>query len=212
VVVIDGGKRLFFEIPDIQRCSQFHLWMKMESQVPIELYCTIHELDEPYLQEYRDRAWLATKLAHPMQRDLEMLTKKIPNPWQSQRDGARSILLEARDNLQFSTRRIEVQTGERIALTFKNPDVVPHNWALIRPGTLESIGDMANRLIGQPEAYLQQYVPKSDSVLAYTDIVEPGSQFTIYFDAPDQPGTYPYLCTFPGHWMVMNGEMVVRAR
>jgi azurin len=212
VIVKDGGKRLFFEIPDIQRCSQLHLWMNTDNNVPIEMYATVHELDEPYLQEYRDRKWLASKLAHPMQRDLEMLTKKIPNPWQSPRDGSRTIFLEARDNLQFSTRRIEVQAGERIALKFKNPDVVPHNWALIRPGTLETVGDMANRLIGQPEAYLQQYVPKSDSVLAYTDIVEPGAEFTIHFDAPEEPGVYPYLCTFPGHWMVMNGEMVVRPK
>lgn len=29
------------------------------------------------------------------------------------------------------------------------------------------------------------------------------------FNAPDQPGIYPFVCTFPGHWVVMNGIMVV---
>jgi len=29
------------------------------------------------------------------------------------------------------------------------------------------------------------------------------------FRAPAEPGIYPYVCTFPGHWVVMNGEMVV---
>jgi azurin len=39
---------------------------------------------------------------------------------------------------------------------------------------------------------------------------DPQDQFTISIRAPATPGRYPYLCTFPGHWMVMNGEMIVR--
>jgi putative heme-binding domain-containing protein len=29
------------------------------------------------------------------------------------------------------------------------------------------------------------------------------------FNAPKEPGVYPYVCTFPGHWVVMNGLLVV---
>ena len=29
------------------------------------------------------------------------------------------------------------------------------------------------------------------------------------FKAPAEPGIYPFVCTFPGHWVVMNGVMVV---
>ena len=64
-------------------------------------------------------------------------------------------------------------------------------------------------MIADPEAVLRQYVPKSDEVISYTDIVQPGQEFTIYFRAPQEKGHYPYLCTFPGHWMVMNGELIV---
>jgi azurin len=46
-------------------------------------------------------------------------------------------------------------------------------------------------------------------VLAYTDVVGPSLKKTIHFLVPSEPGRYPYLCTFPGHWMVMNGEMIV---
>ena len=208
--VLENGRSVFLEIPDIQRCSQLHLWIQTDAPYPSELFATVHELDEPYLAQYRERNWMQTKSPHPMQRDLDMLTKKIPNPWAKPIEGARSIAIEARDNLQFSTRRLEAKPGERLALKFKNPDVVPHNWALIKPGSLESVGDMANKLIGSPDAYLQQYVPQSDLVICYTDIVEPGEEFTIYIVAPATPGTYPYLCTFPGHWMVMNGELIVR--
>ncbi|PQO47663.1 plastocyanin/azurin family copper-binding protein [Blastopirellula marina] len=71
------------------------------------------------------------------------------------------------------------------------------------------LSDLANKFVADPAAVLKQYVPQTDDVLAYTDIVPPGKNFTIYFIAPQQPGRYPYLCTFPGHWMVMNGELVV---
>jgi azurin len=46
--------------------------------------------------------------------------------------------------------------------------------------------------------------------LVYTDIVDPHERATIDFIAPSEKGRYPFLCTFPGHWMVMNGVMVVR--
>ena len=94
-------------------------------------------------------------------------------------------------------------------LTFRNPDVVPHNWVLARPGSLERVGDLANRIIAEPDAAARHYVPRSDDVLVYTDIVPAGGSFEIWFKAPSEKGRYPYLCTFPGHWMVMNGVMVV---
>ena len=74
---------------------------------------------------------------------------------------------------------------------------------------LERVGDLANKIVADPEAAVRHYVPSGDDVLTYTDIVGPGENFTIYFKAPTEKGRYPYLCTFPGHWMVMNGEMIV---
>jgi len=35
------------------------------------------------------------------------------------------------------------------------------------------------------------------------------TRITISFRAPAEPGRYPYLCTFPGHWMIMNGDLIV---
>ena len=75
---------------------------------------------------------------------------------------------------------------------------------------MSEVGKAANELIADPDAVLRQYVPESPDVLAYTDIVNPNEDFTIYFRAPKEAGTYPYLCTFPGHWLVMNGELVVK--
>lgn len=210
VIVSEDAKSLFLEIPEMQLCSQLHLLLDIGTSKPVELFATINALDKPYDSERLvARNAIGKKLPHPMSRDLDWLTKRIANPWQKKLDGAREIQIKAMDNLQFSEKKLQAKPGEVIKLKFVNPDVVPHNWALLQPGTLEQVGDLANKLIGSPEAYLKQYVPDSDAVICFTDIIEPGSEFAIYFKAPEKPGRYPYLCTFPGHWMVMNGILEV---
>jgi azurin len=64
-------------------------------------------------------------------------------------------------------------------------------------------------MITDPDGLAKHYVPDSPDVLFYTDMTNPNASSTIHFTAPDQPGTYPYLCTFPGHWMIMNGQLKV---
>jgi putative heme-binding domain-containing protein len=207
--LLDDGRTLFLELPELQPVNQLHLRLNVGGPRGHDLFCTVNRLGPPRtdLPNYRP---LAKQVApHPIEFDLAMATRRVPNPWQKSLEGARTLEIAAGTNLSYSTRVLEAKPGEVIALVFKNPDVVPHNWALIKPGSLERVGQAANRLIADPEAFLRQYVPPSDEVIAYTDIVEPGQSQTIWFKAPDQPGRYPYLCTFPGHWMVMNGELVV---
>jgi plastocyanin len=207
--LLDDGRTLFLELPELQPVNQLHLRLNVGGPRGHDLYCTVNRLGPPRtdLPNYRP---LAKQIApHPIEFDLAMATRRVPNPWQKSLEGARTLEIAAGTNLSYSTRVLEAKPGEVIALVFKNPDVVPHNWALIKPDSLERVGQAANRLIADPEAFLRQYVPQSDEVLAYTDIVEPGQSQTIWFKAPEQPGRYPYLCTFPGHWMVMNGELVV---
>jgi azurin len=134
---------------------------------------------------------------------------KPPNPWRMSIRNARAIHLAAGQNLTFTPAALSVRAGEAIKLTFSNPDVVPHNWALVRPGTLAKVGELVNKIIAEPDAASHHYIPRTDDVLFYTDIVPPGNDFTISFQAPSSKGRYPFLCTFPGHWMVMNGVMTV---
>jgi azurin len=105
-----------------------------------------------------------------------------------------------------------VKAGERISLTLANPDTMPHNLAVARPGTLAKVGDGANRMAAKPDGGARRYIPPGGDVLFFTDIIDAGKSFTIHFTAPDAPGEYPYLCTFPGHWQIMNGVMVVEGK
>ena len=138
-----------------------------------------------------------------------MLESSKPNPWRKKLKGARPNDVAAGKNLSFTPNLLKARAEEPLKLVFTNPDEVPHNWVLVRPETLPHVGDLSNKLIADPQAVLRHYVPPSDDVLIYSDIVPPRQSFEIYFNAPSAPGQYPFLCTFPGHWMVMNGQLVV---
>ena len=55
-----------------------------------------------------------------------------------------------------------MRAGEPIKLTFMNPDSVPHNWALIKPGTLARVGDLVNKIIAEPDAASRHYIPRTE--------------------------------------------------
>lgn len=204
------GRSLFLELPDLQPVNQLHLRLQVDDTRPVELYATIHAHDEPFTQFEGYQPREKTIAAHPLLADMMLLSRPpLPNPFGAELADAREIRLEAGKNLSYLTRSIAAKPGERIKLSFVNPDTVPHNWVLVKPGSLNRIGDLVNKLVADPEAAYRSYVPNSPDVLAYTDIVTPGGEFAIYFTAPSEPGRYPYLCSFPGHWMAMNGQLVV---
>lgn len=213
--VVGDGTGLFLEMPGLRPVNQLHLRVRPDGGEAVDLFATVHRLGAPFtgFAGYTRPAEPRTIAAHPILADMAALsTPPVPNPWRGKIPGERQVVIEAGKNLSFSMRTIRVEAGEPIRLTFVNPDVVPHNWALAKPGSLSRVGDLANKLIAEPDAAARHYVPRTDDVIVYTDIVGPQEQFAISFRAPEVPGRYPYLCTFPGHWMVMNGEMVVEAR
>ena len=55
-----------------------------------------------------------------------------------------------------------------------------------------------------------QYVPRSADVLYHTALLEPRKSESIFFEAPNTPGDYPFVCSFPGHAGTMQGVMRVR--
>ena len=209
VHVLDDGKTLFLEMPDLQPVNQLYLRLRVDSGDPRDVFATVHRLAPAFTRFAGYKAEPKTIAAHPILRDMAAAREFVPNRWKTPIPNARPILIEAGKNLTFMPSSFTVKAGEPIKLTFKNPDVVPHNWALIRPGTLPKVGDLANKLVAEPDAANRHYIPKTDDVILYADVTDPGLQFSVFFRAPSEKGKYPYLCTFPGHWMIMNGVMTV---
>lgn len=199
---LDGGKTLFLEIPQIVTASQIHLHISTGH----DIFLTAHALADPFT-EFPGYAKIA-KTNHAAQIGLEAPKSAKPNPW-AKGKGGREVLIEAALGLQYVQKQLTAKAGEKLTIVFKNPDVVPHNWMLAKPGTLQKIGNLANLMITDPQGLAKHYVPDSDDVLAYTDMTNPKESFTIHITAPKEKGDYPYLCTFPGHWMVMNGVLKV---
>ncbi|MBK8094612.1 MAG: heme-binding domain-containing protein [Verrucomicrobiaceae bacterium] len=199
---LDGGKTLFLEIPQIITASQIHLHLSTGDDV----FLTAHALAEPFT-EFPGYTKIV-KTNHAAQIGLEAPKPTQPNPW-AKGEGGREIIIEAALGLQFVQKQLSAKTGEKLTLIFKNPDVVPHNWLLAKPGSLQKLGEKCNLMITDPQGMQKHYVPDSDDVIAYTDMTNPKGQFTIHITTPKEKGEYPYLCTFPGHWMVMNGVMKV---
>ena len=62
---------------------------------------------------------------------------------------------------------------------------------------------------GLEAAARQHYVPDSNDVLFYSSMLDHWATDTLYTYAPEEPGDYPFMCTVPGHWRIMNGILRV---
>jgi azurin len=111
--------------------------------------------------------------------------------------------------MKFKQAELSLKAGSSVELTFSNPDVLQHNFLLLKPGTKEKVGALADAMLTDPEAMKKHYVPESTDILAKTKLVNPFGKEVIKFTVPDEPGDYPYICTFPGHWRLMFGTLKV---
>ena len=115
------------------------------------------------------------------------------------------------DQTSYDKRRIVVETGTRVEIVLENQDFMPHNLVISVPGAREEIGMAVDRSPkpARPDPAGRHYVPASPKVLHATRLLEPGQTEKLSFEAPSEPGDYPYFCTFNGHWRRMFGHLVV---
>jgi putative membrane-bound dehydrogenase-like protein len=111
--------------------------------------------------------------------------------------------------LKFDLAEFTVAPNQLVEIVFANPDAMQHNFVLGATGALEAIGAAADKLATTPAGLSLQYVPDIPLVLFSTKLVEPGETARFQFRAPSAAGDYPYLCTFPAHWRIMNGTLHV---
>jgi azurin len=134
-------------------------------------------------------------------------------PAASAPDNGKTIVITASDMLKFSVTQIEVQRGQTIHIQLKNVGTMPkevmgHNWILLKAGS-----DVTAYATAALAAKGEGYQPKSlaAEVLASIPLLGPKQTGEVTFVAPDVPGSYPFLCTFPGHFQAgMRGELLVK--
>ncbi len=104
---------------------------------------------------------------------------------------------------------ITVQAGKPVEFRFSNTDDMPHNFAIAIPGALQEVGELAEATGRDADAVQRHYIPKSDKVLIGSKLLQPGESQALTFEVPREPGVYPYVCTYPGHWRRMYGALYV---
>ena len=115
------------------------------------------------------------------------------------------------EEMRFDTPRLVVPAGKAFEIIFDNPDVMPHNLVVVKPGTREKVGLAAMQMTPDADRQGRTYVPETLEVVTATKMVEPGRSESLRLTAAmvREEGVYEYVCTFPGHWTVMFGQIVV---
>lgn len=110
------------------------------------------------------------------------------------------------DALEFSQTALSADSGSQVTLTFSNGSAVnQHNWVLVQAGAKDEVA--AAGTAAGPGA---GWIPAGDErIVASTGLLDPGATEQVSFTAP-APGTYQFVCTFPGHNFTMFGDFEVK--
>jgi azurin len=119
----------------------------------------------------------------------------------------RTIKLTMRDGLRFDPPRLSAKPGEELVFKLDNADSThqPHNFIITRPGERDAVVQQSLALGERGPA--SGFVPEGPAILLYSALLSPDQEQTLTFRVPDEPGIYPYVCTFPGHGAVMYGAL-----
>ncbi|SFD90210.1 PVC-type heme-binding CxxCH protein [Spirosoma endophyticum] len=114
-----------------------------------------------------------------------------------------------REEMRFDKKEFTVTAGKQVEIVLENPDAMQHNLVIGKPKSMEIIGAAADKMITAKDGAEKNYVPSIAQIIVSTPLVNPDQTYRLKFTAPATPGDYPYVCTFPGHWRIMNGVMKV---
>ncbi len=125
------------------------------------------------------------------------------------------VEITGNDQMQFSTKAFEVTEGQKVVLSFKHIGQLPaiamgHNVVILKPGT--SVPSFSAKCAPAKD---NDYIPEDDEskeeMVAHTKLLGGGESDEITFTAP-APGDYPFICSFPGHFAIMQGVMTVKPK
>lgn len=133
--------------------------------------------------------------------------RQLSQPAAWAKASVQNIVITPIPGLKFSMNSFVVKAGAKIKFTFRNTDDMLHNVVFTTPNSADDVGSRALNLGLDGEK--MNFVPASEQVLFHTSLLQPGKSETIYFSAPLKPGEYPFVCTYPGHYLVMRGIMKV---
>ncbi len=114
--------------------------------------------------------------------------------------------------MRYDTPRLVVEAGKSFEVIFENVDAMAHNIVFVQPGTRQLVAESVQTMQpAQRDKQGRAYVPEKGDrrILDASHLLEPGQKETLKLTAPKTEGEYEYVCTFPGHWAIMWGKLIV---
>jgi azurin len=126
---------------------------------------------------------------------------------------ARVVEIVGSDDMKYSVTTIAAKPGETLRIRLTSKGTLPkiamaHNVVVLKLGAKQI--DFAN---AAAMARATDFIPPDmkDQVLGATGLAGPGETVEVTIKLPAAPGSYPFLCTFPGHFAAgMRGNIVVK--
>ena len=121
--------------------------------------------------------------------------------------------VEANDQIQYVQKEIRVSKScASFSVTLKHigtlaATVMGHNIVITSTADYMAVG-----AAGMSAGPASNYVPPNDArVIAASKIIGGGEETTISFDTSklEAGGDYTYFCSFPGHYVIMFGKLIV---
>ena len=107
------------------------------------------------------------------------------------------------NEMKYDTTEIRAKAGTHIRIIMENVSNTPvmkHNvMFLTNESFIEEIGRMAYDATN--------HIPIHNAIIASTPMAEPQTRTEVVFKVPE-PGSYPYICTYPGHYVSMRGTLI----
>ena len=110
------------------------------------------------------------------------------------------------NEMKYAVTEFTVKAGQEVTLVMNNTatmELMKHNIVILK--SLDNINE-----IGMKAVTAENYIPDHEDILFYTEMANAGEVKEITFTAPEKTGVYPYVCTFPGHYAMMRGKMIVQ--
>ncbi|MEL6338393.1 MAG: plastocyanin/azurin family copper-binding protein [Myxococcota bacterium] len=123
------------------------------------------------------------------------------------------VTLVVQNGLAYSHGLIRIPAGaKKVEVTLEHQGTVPvtamgHNVVFLKDGTDAQAFSQA-----AVQARDNGYIPNGmrSDMIAHTKMIGGGEKDTVSFDVP-KAGTYEYLCSFPGHYPLMKGQLVIES-
>jgi len=110
--------------------------------------------------------------------------------------------------MRYDVTELTISPGAQVKIVFENTDDMPHNMVFFQPGT--DVVAVSNKQMEKPEEALKRnWLPEDPSMWLHSKLLNPKEKEEILFKAPEKPGIYPFVCTFPGHAVTMQGRLKI---